>query len=222
MDIHQAIIHALDGEAVLFLGSGFSVGAIKADTHTLNGAGTLAYDLQKECGIPETEMTTELGQASEVFLKLKSEDELVDYLIKEFTVIDITSAQETIGAVRWKRIYTTNYDNVIELAYLKNKRSLKSVVLSQSVSTFKDKSDLCVHLNGRIDGLTIDKLNSEFKLTNKSYLTEEFRKSNWLFLFRLDLLAAKAIFLSAIQCSMIWIFNAWFPPWIIFKRRHFS
>ena len=194
MDIHQAIIHALDGEAVLFLGSGFSVGAIKADTHTLNGAGTLAYDLQKECGIPETEMTTDLGQASEVFLKLKSEDELVDYLIKEFTVIDITSAQETIGAVRWKRIYTTNYDNVIELAYLKNKRSLKSVVLSQSVSTFKDKSDLCVHLNGRIDGLTIDKLDGEFKLTNKSYLTEEFRKSNWLTLFRLDLLAAKAIF----------------------------
>lgn len=42
--------------------------------------------------------------------------------------------------------------------------------------------------------MTIGKLNSEFKLTNKSYLTEEFRKSDWLSLFRTDLLTAKVIF----------------------------
>lgn len=194
MDISQAIRYALDGNAVLFLGSGFSMGAIKADTSTFKGAWTLAHDLQKECEIPEDEMTGDLGQASEVFQSIKSEHELVNYLINEFTAVDITPSQECIGTVNWQRIYTTNYDNVIELAYQKNKRLLKSAILSQKLSTFKDKSNLCVHLNGRIDGLTIDKLNSEFKLTNKSYLTEEFRKSDWMSLFRTDLLTAKAIF----------------------------
>lgn len=130
MDITQAIIHALNGEAVLFLGSGFSMGAIKTDNHPFNGARTLAYDLQKKCGIQETEMTADLGQASEVFQSMKSESELVDYLINEFTAIDISLPQEIIGSVRWKRIYTTNYDNVIELAYQKNKRLLKSAILS--------------------------------------------------------------------------------------------
>lgn len=194
MDLTQAIIYALNGEAILFLGSGFSVGAIKTDSHPFKGARTLAHDLQHECEIQEDEMTVDLGQASEVFQDLKSEHELVNYLINEFTAVDISISQKTIGSVRWKRIYTTNYDNVIELAYQQNKRLLKSATLSQKPSTFKDKSDLCVHLNGRIDGLTIDKLNSEFKLTNKSYLTEEFRKSDWLSLFRTDLLTAKAIF----------------------------
>lgn len=194
MDIEQAIVYALDGEAVLFLGSGFSMGAIKADTHPFKGAKDLAHDLQRECGIAEEEMVSDLGQASEVFQELKSEHELVDYLIKEFTAIEITPSQKIIGSVNWKRIYTTNYDNVIKLAYEKNKRLLKSTTLSQKLSTFKDKSNLCVYLNGRIDGLSIEKLNNEFKLTNMSYLTEIFRKSEWLSLFRTDLLTAKAIF----------------------------
>lgn len=194
MDIKQAIISALDGEAILFLGSGFSVGAIKTDSTTFKKASELAKSLQTACGIPESEMTGDLGQASEVFQDLKSEHELVDYLINEFTAVDITHAHKIIGSVNWKRIYTTNYDNVIELAYQRNKRLLKSAILSQNPYNFKDKSNLCVHLNGRVEGLTIEKLNDEFKLTNKSYLTEEFRKSEWLSIFRTDLLTAKAIF----------------------------
>lgn len=194
MDIEQAIVYALDGEAVLFLGSGFSMGAIKEDTHSFKGAKDLAHDLQRECGIAEEEIVSDLSLASEVFQAKKSEHELMDYLIKEFTAIEITPSQKIIGSVNWKRIYTTNYDNVIKLAYEKNRRVLKSATLSQKLSTFKDKSNLCVYLNGRIDGLSIEKLNNEFKLTNKSYLTEAFRKSEWLSLFRTDLLTAKAIF----------------------------
>lgn len=56
-------------------------------------------------------------------------------------------------------------------------------------------SCLCVHLNGKVDKLTIDKLNGEFKLTNRSYLTTEFLNSDWLSIFKTDLMAAKAIFL---------------------------
>lgn len=194
MELQQAINYALDGNALLFIGSGFSIGAKKASGEEFASAGPLAKRLCAECGIPDEEQTSDLGQASEIFQSLKSESELVDYLIKEFSAVDINTTQEIIGSVNWKRIYTTNYDNVMELAYGKNKRLITPVVLSQKPSDFKDKASLCVHLNGRIDGLTIDKLNNEFKLTNISYLTEEFRKSDWLSLFRTDLLTASAIF----------------------------
>lgn len=57
---------------------------------------------------------------------------------------------------------------------------------------FKNKSNLCIHINGDIKRLTQEKLNSEFKLTNVSYLTEDFNKSEWLTLFRSDLQTAKS------------------------------
>lgn len=41
---------------------------------------------------------------------------------KEYTAIDVTPEQEIIAQINWQRIYTTNYDNVFELACEKNKR----------------------------------------------------------------------------------------------------
>lgn len=76
---------------------------------------------------------------------------------------------------------------------MKNKRVLQPAILSQRLADFKDKSNVCVHLNGRAEGLTIDKLGAEFKLTGRSYMDNEFRNSEWLGLLKSDLLTARAI-----------------------------
>lgn len=193
MELQESIIHALDGNAVLFLGSGFSIGAIKENGSMFMTAKPLAHKLLEECGLPKEELVDDLGQASEVFVSMRSEYELVDYMRSEYTAVDVSPAQEIIGSVKWQRIYTTNYDNVIELASLKNKRALQPVILSQRLSDYKDKSNVCIHLNGRVEGLTIDKLGSEFKLTGRSYMDNEFRNSDWLSLFKSDLLTASTV-----------------------------
>lgn len=193
MELQESIIHALDGNAVLFLGSGFSIGATKEDGSLFKTAKPLAHKLLKECGIPKEDLVDDLGQASEVFVNIRSEHELVDYMRCEYTAVDVSHAQEIIGSVKWQRIYTTNYDNVMELASLKNKRVLQPVILSQRLSDYKDKSNVCIHLNGRVEGLTIDKLGSEFKLTGRSYMDNEFRNSEWLSLLKSDLLTASTI-----------------------------
>lgn len=193
MDLQESIIHALDGNAVLFLGSGFSIGATKEDGSMFKTAAPLAHKLLGECGLSKDEFVDDLGQASEVYLNMKSEHELVDYMRKEYTAVDVSPAQQIIAGVKWQRIYTTNYDNVMELASLKNKKALQPVVLSQRLVDFKDKGNLCIHLNGRVDGLTIDKLGSEFKLTGRSYMDNEFRNSEWLGLLKSDLLTARTI-----------------------------
>lgn len=193
MELQESIIHALDGNAVLFLGSGFSIGATKEDGTEFKTATPLAYKLLAECNLSKEEYVDDLGQASEVFVNMRSEHELVDYMRKEYTAIDVSSAQEVIASIKWRRIYTTNYDNVIELASLKNKRVLQPAILSNKLADFKDKSNVCVHLNGRVEGLSIDKLGAEFKLTGRSYMDNEFRNSEWLGLLKSDLLTARTI-----------------------------
>ncbi len=195
MTIDEAINIILDGEAVLFIGSGFSVGAKNEDNTEFKTAKSLAHELLRQCGYDEADYIDDLGQASEIYQDEKSEHELVDYLVNAFSAIDVTDAQSTIACLPWIRVYTTNYDNVVELACQKNKRRILSPVLSENPKSYMGKTScLCVHLNGKVDKLTIDKLNGEFKLTNRSYLTTEFLNSDWLSIFKTDLMAAKAIF----------------------------
>ena len=155
----------------------------------------LAHELLKQCGYDEFDYIDDLGQASEIYQDEKSEHELVSYLIDVFTATDVTLAQETISTLPWQRIYTTNYDNIVELSYQKNKKNILSPVLSENPKQyFGKKCKLCVHLNGKVDKLSTEKLNGEFKLTNRSYLTTDFLDSNWLSIFRTDLKSARAIF----------------------------
>lgn len=193
MEIREAIIHALDGDAILFIGSGFSLGAINEGNKKIETATPLAHKLLTECDFEEKDFTNDLGIASRIYQSTKSEIDLIEFLRKEYTAIDVTPEQEIIAQINWQRIYTTNYDNVFELACEKNKKKIQSVTLSDRPNDFKNKSNLCIHINGDIKRLTQEKLNSEFKLTNVSYLTEDFNKSEWLTLFRSDLQTAKSI-----------------------------
>ena len=51
-----------------------------------------------------------------------------------------------------------------------------------------------IHINGFINNLNNVKLETSFKLTTPSYLTEQFRNSVWAEVFRRDIQAANAIF----------------------------
>ena len=194
MTLNEAINIILDGEAILFLGSGFSIGATNVNGKDFGNAGELAKKLQKECGYADDEMVKDLGRAAEIYQMDKSEHELVEYLINEFTAIETSDAQKTIASLPWQRVYTTNYDNVFELASQHSKKNYLSPVLSDNTNDYVGKGNLCVHLNGKVDGLTIEKLNGEFKLTDISYLPEDLKKSDWLSIFRTDLRTAKAVF----------------------------
>lgn len=194
MEISEAIIHALDGDAVLFIGSGFSLGATNVRNDKFKTATPLAHKLLRDCEFEEKDFTDDLGIASRIYQDTKGEIDLVEFLRKEYTAVDVTSEQEIIAQVNWQRIYTTNYDNVFELASEKNKKKIQSVILSDRPNDYKNKSNICIHINGDIKRLTQEKLNNEFKLTNISYLTEDFNKSEWSTLFRSDLLTAKSIF----------------------------
>lgn len=194
MDIQEAIRNIIDGEAILFTGSGFSADAEKADGDKLCTASTLAHKLLSECGFSEDEYVDDLGQASEIYEEEKGSLGLLSFVKNEFTATKLTPAQQFVATLPWFRIYTTNYDNVLEKAWQDSGKRLNTAVLSDRQTLYQDKHTLCVCLNGSVTRLNEEKLAEEIKLTNRSYLTDTFRSSPWLNFFQTDLKTAKAIF----------------------------
>ena len=118
----------------------------------------------------------------------------MEFLKDTFKAVGVKESQEELGKYSWKRVYTTNYDDVFEFSSLKNKKRSTSITLTDRLRDFKNKNGLVVHLNGSIANLTTPQLSAEFKLTDSSYLTTEFTQSEWITLFRNDLADADAVF----------------------------
>jgi len=87
-----------------------------------------------------------LHYAAEEYIAINGKDKLIDELQNEFTAKVITSSQSTVASVPWKRIYTTNYDNVIEKAYEESGRKLVPVTISDNIRNIPNANTLCVHL----------------------------------------------------------------------------
>lgn len=191
MEITEAIKHAIDGNALLFLGSGFSVEAKPIKGSKFLTGKKLADHLYKECGIEPP--NDELNYAAQRYEKKFGAAQLVSELQELFTASEVHAHHERFAEINWKSIYTTNYDDVVEKAFAKQKKKIRPVTPEKDTREYTSNRNICVHINGYIETLTTESLNESFKLTNTSYLTESFSKSKWSFLFRRTLEASRAV-----------------------------
>lgn len=189
MDINTAINFALEGNAILFAGSGFSHGAKNLNGTEFHTGDGLRNVIAKDCGITSSRP---LSVVSEYYISEKSEDELIELLKREFTLSSIEVWHKVIMSIQWKRVYTTNYDSVIETAAANNSKKWTPIVLSKGILNV-DISSACIHLNGHIDYLDKNTLNHEFRLTDTSYECGILEGNEWFDLFKGDLQTAKAI-----------------------------
>ena len=100
MEIKKAIEGIFTGESILFVGSGFSLGATNSNSSNpeIKRSPELSAAMLHACGIKEENAT--LAKASEVFLADQGADELVDFLKKEFVVSSISPDQEFITSLK--------------------------------------------------------------------------------------------------------------------------
>ncbi len=191
MEISDAIKIILDGDGMLFTGAGASLTAINLKGEKPKTLNELTLFLYQKCNIGSD---GNISYATDEFLNTHGEAALIQLLKEEYTIKEINQELTTIAGVDWKRIYTTNYDNSIELAYHRLSKTLTTVNLNDRPYYYKDKKQLIIHLNGDINSLNFDTLNNSFKLTEPSYLSQDFRDSEWINLFRQDLNTSPAIF----------------------------
>ncbi len=191
MNLERAIEVALDGKALLFTGAGFSQGAVNLRNQPFKTGSQLAVHVGKLVGL---EAGTPLDDATDEFLQRFGAERLIKELEMEFTASRISKTHLQFARVPWKRIYTTNYDNVLEHSFAQTQQRLRAVTLSEPISDTPKDSAWCVHLNGFIGKLTLKNVSSEVKLTDTSYLTATLAESPWATVFREDLTLAGAVF----------------------------
>lgn len=198
MILDKAIQLIPNGECVLFAGAGFgALGKNKFGKNLPTGS-DLAAILDKESGF---DSEGNLMDASEYFRDNIGDGSLINLLNEHLTPIEISDSQCDIVECKWRRIYTTNYDDTIEFASRQRHIRRNTVDRYHMPSDFKDKRSIVIHLNGSLSTLTATSLDSDFKLTNGSYLAEELNDNPWREVFRNDLRDSKAIFFVGFSMS---------------------
>src|SRR5436305_42817 len=108
MELKEGVENALNGDSVLFIGAGFSTGAVNIKGERILRASELASLLTARSGLP-SELSLE--DAAEAFTDRYGDDALISLLKSEFSVHKAQSYHLELAQPPWKRIYTTNYDN---------------------------------------------------------------------------------------------------------------
>lgn len=191
MDLHKAIENALDGEAILFVGAGFSSDAINLQGEKFKRGNKLAQGLSTKAGISNE---TQLEDAAESYAEKFGTDKLIEFIQTEFTAKEIEPFHQQIATIPWKRIYTTNYDNIIEIAFRFEGKRLSPITLSHDLYRIPKDHTICIHLNGYVESLDREKIWNELKLTESSYITASIAESPWAMLFRQDIRLAQSVF----------------------------
>lgn len=170
----EAIRHALDGTAMLFVGSGVGFLARAANGAKLPNGKTLA-------DIIHAKVSIELGRhnlqrISQYAFKKLGPDRLLSLLKENLKAVEVDDRLREIYNAKWQRIYTTNYDDAVEIS-----RRGGSVVASFTLRDNPSAAPLgaIVHLNGFIDAIKPDSFDSDAVLTDISYSVNEFGDSEW-------------------------------------------
>ena len=192
MELITAIKYALDKKAVLFVGSGFGYGATNISGRPFVTGNGLRDVLLEELGRDPHNTDVSLSTVSSFFQKTKSETKLIELLKKLFSTEETKEWHDTILSINWKRIYTTNYDDLIEKSALKSHQTITPVLAKHSTQEHKHEN-VCVHLNGYVEFLDRTSFESDLKLTNASYNKDTLSGKPWFEFMKSDLKSAKAI-----------------------------
>lgn len=192
VDTDEMFSRIMTGKAIVFTGAGFS----KKAMNMLNEEPPLAKDLSKKIGklARLANNSEELMFTSGYYLKHGDRSLLLNLLKDSFVLKEVTEAQKLVCSLPWRRLYTTNYDNSIEMASLLVGKRIESLDIDSDPKDYTIQNTLCVHLNGIIDKAIVSDLDSKIKLSNSSYLTaHSFMSSKWHYVFKRDLETASAI-----------------------------
>ncbi len=219
-DVIARVISIINtGRAILFTGAGFSVGCENVLKSSPPKADKLAKLISQKGGFEEDE---DLTYVSDYFLNYNNKYDLLQLLKENFTITKYKKYHSIISSLSWKRIYTTNYDDSIENSSKGNGKIIYSLTVDDSPKEFYKKRNCCVHINGSIQSVSEDDLDSKFKLTRTSYVSpDSFVNSSWYYYFKKDLDQCGALVFIGYSLYDIDIEKLLFSSSILKKKAYF-
>ncbi|GLK55977.1 tetratricopeptide (TPR) repeat protein [Methylopila capsulata] len=186
--LEDAFRNAIDGNAILFVGAGASHLAENKDGQPLPNGADLTKLLRWK--IKTTNDRHSLAQLTGHYVRTEGSDELYNFLHRLLSTSRVDKIYRDLLQLNWTRIYTTNYDNAIEVA--KNFKNEHNVYdLRRSVKNVPHGA--IVHLNGYINHVSPHNIAGELLLTDASYSTSNFSSSAWAHHFRSDISNARSV-----------------------------
>lgn len=195
------------GNAILFVGAGFSLGAIgfKGEMLSANDLRNLIFEFMGRPIDDKKDLPTVSNFLINRFCKENPEKlgEFIETMRDLFTTKKVNEWQTNIITSPWRHIYTTNYDDVVEQASRLTDVRIDSFDLDSPIKDTTDRK-YCLHINGRIDKLDKDTINNSFKLTHSSYVNaDSFNSSPWKRRFTDDLqIASVVVFIGYSLCDI--------------------
>lgn len=198
MEEREIIENALEGNAVLFLGSGFSLSASNfCEDHKFCIGEGLCKKLIEQgnidvAGEAENDLK-DLQYISTRYLENNTKRDLIGVLKENFTCQRVEHEHEIIAKIKWKKIYTTNYDDVMEVASKNVSILREAVVATDKIGDVHNSNNSVIHINGFIGDLTEETLSTTFKLTQESYRAHTISDSDWAISLYSDIKNAKSV-----------------------------
>src|SRR5690606_12874207 len=121
------------GTSILFLGAGFSAEATNTNDEDIKDVDSLIAYLLKKANVTSTD-GYDLDTAAEEGQKVHGAEATMVALHKNFRTKDYTPEQALVVTQPWRRIYTTNYDDVIETICSDSRKPLTKHAVSDPVS----------------------------------------------------------------------------------------
>ncbi len=178
--------------SILFLGSGFSLGTKNvAGGKPPNGTGLRRHFI-RELKLP-VDTSYDLQVLTEEFASDDSQ-KLRDELYQIFRITSLDDAQAAILNEPWRRIYTTNYDDAVEVSRLTKKLPRNDYDVSEPVPN-KLPHGAVVHLHGSIRLVTPENVRTSLVLGEAAYVNQYVVRSPWYDQFQRDLAFASALYI---------------------------
>jgi tetratricopeptide (TPR) repeat protein len=142
------------GTAILFVGAGMGHNMIDEEGNTIPDGAKLAERIADYFSVPVDDKY-DLERISQYVVAMKKgKSELISFVKSCLSIVYPDEFMSWIPTIRWKAIFTTNYDNCIEKAYDQCSSPTQQYVTITHISGFKDYPDITyvpiIHLHGSV------------------------------------------------------------------------
>lgn len=198
MKKEEIIELALEGQAIAFIGSGFSVGARNFTKKGEFLVGKELCDALIEDGKIDVDGESDSDKAdlqyiATRYLEINTRRDLLKLLKNIYCCQSVGEEHIEIASIPWKKIYTTNYDDVMEEASKRAFQNREALVATSKIGEVYCRKDAIIHINGYINNVTEDDLEDTFKLTQASYRSRTLSESDWTVALHTDIKNAQAV-----------------------------
>lgn len=180
---------ALDGNAILFIGAGFAANSQNILGESLPLGSTLRRKLAEDLAIEDN---YSLDVVTDYYVSNKGVYGLYNLLKNILTVNSTSSAQKVISSLKWRHVYTTNYDNSYQVAA--HPITVETINPKDKIAPHGSNHVQVIHLNGCLDRATEIDLLDQLILTDSSYTEDRLNGTRWFNTIRLDIEMAPAIY----------------------------